>query len=242
MSKRSRPVQVAEEIKNWVVEQGLQPGDRLPAEPELIERFGMSKGTIREATRLLEAQGLLKTRTGPKGGAFVHEVSRERATSLLGNYFYFKNLSIGDLYQMRLLLEPELAASLAGKLSAEQISELTQITEAYHNPPTDAASEREHHVFSLKFHAKLADYAENELLGFVISFVSRALSDVTVVRGLYEPRNYDLWKYGLESHLSLIDALKTGGTDKARTIMREHMEFAFEQMQNQEVQMMQRFF
>ena len=58
MAKRSRPVQVAEEIKNWVVEQGLKPGDRLPAEPELIERFGMSKGTIREATRLLEAQGL----------------------------------------------------------------------------------------------------------------------------------------------------------------------------------------
>ena len=46
MTKRSRPVQVAEEIKNWVVEQGLKPGDRLPAEPELIERFGMRVGEV----------------------------------------------------------------------------------------------------------------------------------------------------------------------------------------------------
>ena len=77
--KPSRPVQVAEAIKDWVVEQGMQAGDRLPGEVELIERFGMAKGTIREAMRVLEAQGLIKTRTGPGGGSFVHEVSRQRA-------------------------------------------------------------------------------------------------------------------------------------------------------------------
>ena len=85
--KLSRPVQVAEAIKDWVVDQGLQAGDRLPGEAELIERFGMAKGTIREAMRILEAQGLIKTRTGPGGGSFVHEVSRQRAKALLGNYF-----------------------------------------------------------------------------------------------------------------------------------------------------------
>jgi len=115
--KPSRPVHVAEAIKDWVVEQGMQAGDRLPGEVELIERFGMAKGTIREAMRILEAQGLIKTRTGPGGGSFVHEVSRQRAKALLGNYFYFKDLTIGDIYQLRLTLEPELAASLAGKLS-----------------------------------------------------------------------------------------------------------------------------
>ena len=94
--KLSRPVQVAEAIKNWVVEQGLHAGDRLPGEADLIERFGMAKGTIREAMRVLEAQGLIKTRTGPGGGSFVHEVSRQRAKALLGNYFYFKDLTIGE--------------------------------------------------------------------------------------------------------------------------------------------------
>ena len=85
--KVSRPVQVAESIKDWVVDEGLKAGDRLPGEAELIARFGMAKGTIREAMRILEAQGLIKTRTGPGGGSFVHEVSRQRAKALLGNYF-----------------------------------------------------------------------------------------------------------------------------------------------------------
>ncbi|NRB33936.1 MAG: FadR family transcriptional regulator [Rhodobacteraceae bacterium] len=241
MTKRSRPVQVAEEIKNWVVEQGLKPGDRLPAEPELIERFGMSKGTIREATRLLEAQGLLKTRTGPGGGAFIHAVSRERATALLGNYFYFKDLNIGDLYQMRVLLEPEMAAGLAGNISKGQIEELRTIVESYNTPPEDLDAERAHHVQSLKFHGKLAEYAKNELLGFVISFVSRALSDVTLVRGLYEPRNFELWKFGRDSHLVLIEALAKGDGTTARQVMLRHMEFAYQQMQNQELQVNKKF-
>lgn len=241
MAKRSRPFLVAEEIKNWVVEQGLKPGDRLPAEPELIARFGMSKGTIREATRLLEAQGLLKTRTGPGGGAFIHAVSRERATALLGNYFYFKDLNIGDLYQMRILLEPEMAAGLAGNISKDQIEELRTIVESYNAPPENLDAERSHHVQSLKFHGKLAEYANNELLGFVISFVSRALSDVTLVRGLYEPRNFELWKFGRDSHLALIEALSKGDGATARKIMLRHMEFAFQQMQNQEFQVNKKF-
>ena len=78
---------------------GWGPGERLPSETEMIARFGMAKGTIREAIRILEAQGLVKSRTGPGGGVFVHQVSEERATALLGNYFYFQHLTIDDVYQ-----------------------------------------------------------------------------------------------------------------------------------------------
>ena len=97
-ARRSRPVRVAEAIKGWVVEQGLEPGDRLPGEAELIDRFGMSKGTIREAMRLLQAQGLVVTKTGPGGGSFVGQVTTDRAHALLANYFYFQNISIDDIY------------------------------------------------------------------------------------------------------------------------------------------------
>ena len=74
--RASRPLQVAEAIKEFVVSKALQPGDKLPNEAELMTLFGMAKGTIREAMRILEAQGLVKTRTGPGGGCFVHEVSK----------------------------------------------------------------------------------------------------------------------------------------------------------------------
>ena len=68
----------------------------------------------------------------------MHEVSLERAWALLGNYFFFKNLTIADIYQLRLALEPELAASLAGNLSDEQLARLVESTMAYAEPPADA--------------------------------------------------------------------------------------------------------
>ena len=102
-SRASRPLRVAESIKGYVVSNALQPGDKLPNEAELIELFGMAKGTIREAMRILEAQGLVKTRTGPGGGCFVHEVSETRTRALLANYFYFRHLTISDIYARHLI-------------------------------------------------------------------------------------------------------------------------------------------
>ena len=67
--RASKPLRVAEAIKHWVVAEGMRPGDKLPSEAELMERYGHSKGTIREAMRILEAQGLLKTRTVPVAAA-----------------------------------------------------------------------------------------------------------------------------------------------------------------------------
>jgi GntR family transcriptional repressor for pyruvate dehydrogenase complex len=95
----------------------------------------VSKGTVREAMRILEAQGLVVTRTGPGGGSFVGEVTAERARSLLANYFYFQELTVSDIYQLRKLLEPELSASLAGRLSREQLDRLRTSPPASTPPP-----------------------------------------------------------------------------------------------------------
>ncbi|MFA3920100.1 FadR/GntR family transcriptional regulator [Ruegeria hyattellae] len=239
--KLSRPVQVAEAIKVWVVERGLQAGDRLPGEAELIEQFGMAKGTIREAMRVLEAQGLIKTRTGPGGGSFVHEVSRQRAKALLGNYFYFKNLTIGDIYQMRLTLEPELAAALAGKLSEDVLQLLEENIAEYSEPASTLDEEREQHVASLRFHAILAEQAKNPLLGFIIDFMVNLLTDLTVYRRLYSPPNIELWKQGRDHQQRLVAALRNGNADQARAIMSDHMETAWTLMRQQEVEMQSRF-
>lgn len=240
-ARRSRPVQVADQIKDWVVEQGLRMGDRLPGETELIERFAMSKGTIREAMRILEAQGLVKTRTGPGGGSFVHEVSRERARALLGNYFYFRDLTLKDIYQMRRLLEPELVASLAGALSDAQLGELEAVIASYDAPSATVEEEREQHVASLRFHQLLAGYARNELLGFVIGFMAQILSDLTVYRHLYAPPNHELWERGRAYQLELVDALRTGDAARARLVMSDHMATAETLMEGQEALMLKRF-
>ena len=239
--KRSRPMQVADEIKTWMVQQGLTRGSRLPGEAAMIARFGMSKGTIREAMRILEAQGLIETRTGPGGGSFVDEVSEERARALLGNYFFFKDLTIADIYQLRRALEPELAAGLAGQLKPEALSELEELTQAYATAPADSEQERDQHVASLRFHARLARHAENELLRFLIGFMAQILSDLTVLRGLYAPPNPELWQRGRDYQIALIGALRRGDAAAARRIMADHMEMAQTQMAAQEAKVMKGF-
>jgi len=234
-------VRVADAIKDWVMEQNLQRGDRLPGETDLMARFGMAKGTIREAMRILEAQGLIETRTGPGGGSFVGEVTADRAKALLANYFYFKDLSIADIYQLRRVLEPELAASLAGRLTEAQISDLTAVISQYQHAASTAEEERDQHVASLAFHRKLAAFSDNALLAFVVSFMARILTDLTVYRRLYDPPNRELYEKGVAYQTDLIAALQDGRAEEARAIMRAHMETAEALMQRQEARVLRRF-
>lgn len=240
-AQRSRPVHVADAIKDWVVERGLQPGDRLPGETDLIHRFGMAKGTIREAMRLLQAQGLIETKTGPGGGSFVAEVTQERATALLANYFYFRDVTIDDIYRVRIALEPELAGSLAGTLSDAQLGALETIMQDYAQAATDAEEERRQHVASLRFHAQLSDFGGNALLGFFIGFMAQILTDLTVYKRLYTTPNHDLWQKGRQHQIDLIDALRCGDSARARQVMRSHMEMARGLMEAQEAEVMKRF-
>lgn len=239
--RRSRPVLVADEIKQWVVERDLKKGDKLPNESAMIAQFGVSKGTVREALRILEAQGMIVTKTGPGGGSMVGEVSVERARALLANYFYFQGLSVADLYQMRRALEPELAATLAGRLTEAQLGELEDLANRFDHAARDIEEEKRQHVASLAFHARLADFADNKLLGFVIGFMAQVLTDLTVYRGLYDPPNAELWRKGRAHQLDLIEALRAGDADKARQIVASHMRTAEAFMQEQEAHLAKRF-
>ena len=225
---------VAEEIKTYVFANKLVPGDRLPNENELIEKFQMSKSTIREATRILEAQGLIKTRTGPGGGCFVHEVSENRTIALLTNYFYFKNMSIREIYQLRKVLEPEVSSELSGELNLKQIQELKTILNKYSEPPISEEEEKNYQYNALQFHAKLAEFSKNELLKFIIKFMAKLLSEVTIDRRLFEPSNHELWQKGRNYQIKLINALQKGEKEKTYKIMYNHMCFAEKLMAKQE--------
>ncbi|WP_245770962.1 FadR/GntR family transcriptional regulator [Natronohydrobacter thiooxidans] len=241
VERLSRPQQVAEAIKSWVMANGWGPGHRLPSELDLIGRFGMAKGTIREAIRILEAQGLVKSRTGPGGGVFVHQVSEARATALLGNYFYFQHLTIDDIYQIREALEPELAANLAGQLSETQLAALEDVMTCYSEPARTPEEEREQHIASLRFHALLAEMSGNPLLRFLIRFTANMLADITVSRRLYSQPNRELWSSGLDYQARLVAALRAGDGEAARAILTDHMQNAHRLMKLQETVLTQRF-
>ena len=78
----------------------------------------------------------------------MHEVSETRTRALLSNYFYFRHLTISDIYQLRKQLEPELVSGLAGKLDAAAIAELRAITGEYDTPPQNKEDDKLHHEAS----------------------------------------------------------------------------------------------
>ena len=91
------------------------------------------------------------------------------------------------------------------------------------------------------FHRKLANFSSNALLAFVVSFMGRILTDLTVYRRLYDPPNRELYDKGLAYQTDLIAALRNGNAEDARAIMRAHMETAEDLMQAQEAQVLRRF-
>lgn len=218
-----RPNVVAEQLRELIVKNGLKAGDRLPGDWLLPDKLKVSRGTLREALKVLESQGLIRTRSGPGGGVFVAAISTSQAIRLLDNLFLFKSPSIADIYAIRKMLEPELAAAVAGKLDEAAIETLQRTIRLYEDEPATAEEEYAQRIAELDFHAELARLCSNRALGFICEFMSSLLQDMTVCRDIYSKPNPSLRETGLNYQIRLLRAIRAGNADKAREIMREHM-------------------
>lgn len=236
-----RPTEISERLKDLIVDEGLEPGARLPQERELMAQFKASKSTIREAMGALQAQGLVRTRTGPGGGAFISESDEGRAMELLGNYFFFNQPSIGDIYALRRLLEPEMTASLVGHLSEADFKRLRDTLRLYEHKPANKTEEYRQRLAELDFHSVLAELCPNRLLGFVCGFLHNLLRNLSVCRRIYDKPNPYLRETSLNYQVRLLTAFNDGDADAVREIMHEHMRAADEYMEACEAELTSNF-
>jgi len=175
--KRKRPDVTADTIRDRIMESGLTPGDRVPADWLDPDALKVSRGTLREALKLLEFQGLVTTRTGPGGGAFVAAIAPENALRMLDNLFLFSPPTIADIYAIRMLIEPELAASAASNpMSADAFNALQNTIRLYEAEPVSGEDEYRQRLAELDFHAELARNSPNRVMGFVAVFLLSLLA------------------------------------------------------------------
>lgn len=241
-SRRTRPEMIGEAIKEYIARHGLRPGDRLPQESHLVEALDASKGTIREALRGLAAQGLIQTRTGPGGGAFICEVSDDRAMELLGNYFFFRPPTIHDIYEVRKHLQPAMVASLAGQLDEDALARLEAVMAHYDHPPASQEEERTQRIKELEFHLVLVDYCPNPLLALNCRFMIRLLMSLTTCQRIYDQPYPELRQRGYHFQRRLLEALRRNAMDEASRIMAEHMQAAQALMEAREATLDKAFF
>ena len=167
---------IIDQIRNAIFDGRLKPGDKLPSERELTEKFKVSKATLREALRSLEVLGFLQMRKGVSGGAFVTEVDMVKARDSFTNFLLFKNLSLEDLTEVRLLLEPYCAEKATRAITKEDLHRLEKlIKNSEHAIKNDAslASRQD----EIGFHRIIASITGNPILMFILDFVENLLID-----------------------------------------------------------------
>ena len=223
ISRRKLSDQVVDRIKHWLMAKNIKPGDRLPQEKELQDLLGVSRGTIREALKALEVQGLVRVATGRSGGAVVAEVGYETAAGLLGNYFYFQRLQATEIYDLRQLIEPEMAVSAVGRLTDADLKRLERLIESCANVQDTPESRRQQRLEELEFHNVLAARSPNPLYSFTCRFINKVLADQVVFKRMYLERQLKIDRENHAAHSELLDAYRARDRDRVHRAMSRHM-------------------
>lgn len=224
--RMKRADQIVDAVKRWIVVQDIQPGDRLPNEKALMELFECSKGTVREALKSLEVQGLITVRTGPNGGATLAEVPFGHASQMLRNYLHFQHATGPDIYGLRKLIEPEIAALACDHLSDNDLDELAQLTHCCAVTPIDIEQRLQHRMSELDFHILLADRCGNPILGFMGRFLNDLLKDLIIYKKVQLPEQIEFSTSNLHYHQHLVEAFRARDRSHVRQLMLEHMQAA----------------
>ncbi len=206
---------VAQQIQRLIVDGALKPGDRLPPERELAERFAVSRGSVRDAIRTLELVGLVVPRQGE--GTVVADVSPEAVVMPIASILLRKRELIGELLDVRKMIEPALAARAAVRASAEEIARLEDILRRQREKTLRGESAVEE---DSEFHYVLALAAKNSVVRRMLDVLMRLLRE-TRARSLQtrgRPRR------SLAGHQRILDAIKRRDPDAAERAVRRHVE------------------
>lgn len=223
LPRQKRSDLVVDEIKRWIAAEGKLPGDRLPQERELMRLFGVSKGTIRESLKSLEVQGLIQINTGPTGGPVLSDVSVDVTSELLGNYFFFQQLDVQQIYQVRRLLEPELAAAAVPHLSPAQVARLERSVAICLAEPHTEEDQRQQRIEELHFHDILAEACPNPMLGFLCRFINHLLANLVTYKKVYFHHQEEVRAKNIAYHERILDAVRRRDAALVRSLMDEHM-------------------
>ncbi|GKW48855.1 FadR/GntR family transcriptional regulator [Halomonas sp. NCCP-2165] len=228
---------ISEDIKRWIATEGLTEGDRLPNEKTLMELYECAKGTVREALKILEVEGLITLKTGPGGGAILHPPSMEPASRMLRNFLHFRSLDGQQVYQLRRLLEVELAVSVVGHLSDDMLEKLEANIASCECCHPDDEDQRRQRFLELEFHNLLARACPNSLLAFMCRFLNDLLRDLVVVKKAYIPERKQFDEANHRYHRELLEAYRAEDAERVRQLMDEHMRDAETHMSALEAEM-----
>ena len=206
--------EVSEQLKHSILSGQFKPGDRLPSERDLADEFQVSRVAIREALRILQKSGFIITRQGVLGGTFITDLSFQQLADAFLDLFLAEKISVPELNQVRLMIEPEMSRIAAEKVTPAYAKILQEALEAEEIPSASLDDDLERKT---AIHFILAEMCGNRLFEALI----RSLLFLTrrVVKAV-GPDFHNMHPAGL--HRPIVEAVVAGNSKKAALAMQKH--------------------
>ena len=206
---------VAGQIERFIQGNGLTPGDRLPGERELSELLGVSRASVREALRSLQAHGVVLVRHGK--GVFV--AAPDEGERALEQFARLREVGMEELFAMREVLEVPAAGWTAAAATDEQLQDLVQTFEALAEGVRGHRSARELQVLDAKLHLQIAEFANNRFLTMTQTvlqeMLARSMETTLAIAG--RPAR------SVREHAEIVEALLARDPARARAAARRHI-------------------
>jgi DNA-binding FadR family transcriptional regulator len=208
---------VAQRIVRDIGRDVLEPGDLLPPERSMLEKYDIGRGTLREALRLLEFQGVIALKPGPRGGPVLLDPDAAHLASTFVLLLQMKKAPFQAIVEVRNALEPMISRLAAERVSDEALGELGETVEQMRDNLHDQT------VFleaNKRFHDVIAWSSGNALFGYIVDSVL-GIMDGTVIGIDYPlPRREAI----ITAHENILDGLSRHDTEKSELRMREHID------------------
>ena len=221
---------IASYIRGQVVRGELNTGDSLPPETALMEMFGVSRPTLREAFRILEAESLISVRRGARGGARVVSPDLAVAARYVGLLLQTSGTTIADVYEARTVIEPAAAGLLAARRSRQDLDDLNACVEHLVGLVESDRQFRDADVWSqaiMRFHDLVLERSGNRTLavqaGVLREVVAMHLS-TAVMRTFDHPDTQDQFRKLVRSYRKLVLLIDARDADGAERHWRTHLE------------------
>ena len=219
--------EVFHQLKGAILSHDFKAGDKLPSERELAEQFQVSRVVIREALRTLENAGFLTIRQGSAGGAYVTELKFEQVANSCLDLFLADKISIPELHQVRILIEPEVARLAALNVTPEMGERLVKAFESEHPPGATLIEDIES---ATTVHFILAEMCGNRFLEALVNSLLRLSRNILEEIGPTPPSS--IHPPGL--HGPVVEAVVAGDPEAAAEAMKNHSIIFYQNLVNLE--------
>src|SRR6266566_2523903 len=203
---------IAEQIRNAILTGRVKAGERLAPERELAEQFGVSRVTVRDALRSIEAMGLIEVKVGARGGAFVTAPTGSKVAQSMSDMMVMSATTPEDIVEARLIVELGTVTLACARATEEDLAQLRELCERGREALEAGNYSRE---LSWDFHAQLGQAAHNGAVGGLTQSFRSTLS----MHPLRVREGAKAHTLTVDEHMHIVEALEQRNGNAARRVM-----------------------